>query len=504
MDAMETTPYDGCGLCFVGMRRLSRKTDKTHSPAKQMKKVLASVREVGGHVIGWADDIEVSGATDPMTRPGFGPWLRGENGPYDGIAGAAVDRIGRNVRDVLNTAYSAFESGKHLVTSDHVGFWDLSDPDQEADLLSKAATAQGEHRAIAKRNREETERARSEGDVKNQNSYGYKYVRLVPTGGVDHVAIDEPAAAIIREVANNILNDQTGTVTPYTEAARLSRAAILSPADHRGVMYGRKPTGRTWTGRTVAFILTSEAALGFLMHGNKAVIGPDGQPVRIAPELWDRATRTALIAKCAPKRKGNRAPKGTHLLTGRGTCGQCNGRLWVSGPNGIPTWGCTARVRGVPASQHCKPAPTIYMATLDQQVTEFFISRYGAGERMEQRWDPGTGYAGRIAELEHNRNRLKDDRRAGLYDAPDEQVWFRTEYKRITQEIAELKKLPERPSAMRLMPTGQTVAEAWQEAPDDAARREMLAEYNVHVVLFPRSVKNRVVITGRELPILAA
>ena len=27
----------------------------------------------GGHIIAWADDWEVSGATDPLTRRGFGP-----------------------------------------------------------------------------------------------------------------------------------------------------------------------------------------------------------------------------------------------------------------------------------------------------------------------------------------------------------------------------------------------------------------------------------------------
>jgi hypothetical protein len=66
--------------------------------------VLAVVDAVGGHIIAWADDWEVSGETDPMTRPKLGPWLRGERGPYDGIAGAAVDRLGRNLVDCLNVA----------------------------------------------------------------------------------------------------------------------------------------------------------------------------------------------------------------------------------------------------------------------------------------------------------------------------------------------------------------------------------------------------------------
>ncbi|WP_406457087.1 hypothetical protein OG782_32375 [Streptomyces sp. NBC_00876] len=87
-----TKPYDGCGKCMVAVRRLSRKTEKTNSPAKQAVQVAQAVAAFGGHIVGWADDWEVSGATDPLTRPWFGPWLRGEMGPYDGIAGAAVHR----------------------------------------------------------------------------------------------------------------------------------------------------------------------------------------------------------------------------------------------------------------------------------------------------------------------------------------------------------------------------------------------------------------------------
>ncbi|WP_329309685.1 recombinase family protein [Streptomyces sp. NBC_01262] len=93
---MITTEYDGCGKCLVAARRLSRRTDATSSPERQLDQILSAVASLGGHVIAFADDWEVSGATDPLTRPGLGPWLRDEMGPYSGIVGAAVDRIGRN------------------------------------------------------------------------------------------------------------------------------------------------------------------------------------------------------------------------------------------------------------------------------------------------------------------------------------------------------------------------------------------------------------------------
>ncbi|NEA77210.1 recombinase family protein [Streptomyces sp. SID13588] len=496
---MATSNYDGCGRCMVGVRRLSRKTDATSSPTRQKEQVLSAVAAVGGHVIAWADDMEVSGATDPMTRPGFGPWLRGEMGPYDGIAGASVDRIGRNVRDVLNTADSNKAAGRVLVTADHVGLWDLDDPNQEIDLTFKALGAQMEHRAIKKRNIDETERARKAGQPKQLNSYGYRYVRLIPTGKVDHVEIDPVAAKIIREVAERVLTDETGTITCATEAARLTRAAVPSPRDHRAMMYGRERQGFPWSPDSVRNILTSEASLGFLIHGNRPVIGTDGHPVRLAPELWSRATRDQLIEKLAPKKTvpRTRAPKGIRLLSGLAQCGNCGSRIYVAGSsNGGYRYGCQARQRGFPPPPPCKPAPRMKGDDLDNQVTDWFLARYGSGQVMRREFDAGTGYGARIADLKADRLRLREDRKAGLYDDADDAEWYRSEYARMGREIAEFKALPERPPGMHLVPTGQTIADAWHAAQDDAARRELLNNYEVRVKLFPRGAEERVQITG--------
>ncbi|MFD3410238.1 recombinase family protein [Streptomyces cyaneofuscatus] len=121
----------------------------TSSPERQRDNVLAVVESVGGHVMARADDWEVSGATDPMTRPELGPWLRGERGPYDGIAGAAVDRLGRSLVDCLNTGYMRRVTGKLLLTYGHDGPWDLDDPNDENRFTMEARGAQMELRAPA-------------------------------------------------------------------------------------------------------------------------------------------------------------------------------------------------------------------------------------------------------------------------------------------------------------------------------------------------------------------
>ncbi|MEU7190521.1 recombinase family protein [Streptomyces sp. NPDC045369] len=496
---MITGEYDGCGNCLLGVRRLSRKTDSTNSPEKQQNHILSAVEAVGGHVIAWADDWEVSGATDPLTRPKLGPWLRDEMGPYSGIAGAAVDRIGRNVVDVLNTGYAMRDAGKLLVTYGHDGPWDLNDPNDENRFTMEAWGAQMELRAIQKRNRDETQRARAAGQPKQKNRYGYRFVRLIPTGNVDHVELDPVASLILRDVAERILADETGTVTVHTEAARLNRAGVLSPADHRAVMYGRKPKGTLWNAKALKRMLTSEASLGYLMHDERPVIGRDGHAIRIAEPLWDHATRDALIKKTAAKYTGARAPKGTYLLAGISFCGTCGQRLYMAMRNDQhPAYGCTARVRGIPASAKCKPAPTMSVPRLNKGVEEWFLAEYGNHEIMNKMYDPGTGYAARIAEIEADRQRLRSDRQAGLYESESDTEWYRTEYSRMTREIGELKKLPERPAGMRWVSTGRTVEDDWKAAADDAARREILTEYDVRVTLHPRDAKHRFRCTGLD------
>ena len=498
MEDMLTTEYDGCGRCLVGVRRLSRKTDKTSSPQRQGDQDLKAASDAGGHIIAWADDWEVSGATDPMTRKGLGPWLRAEMGPYDGIVAPTVDRVGRNVRDTLNTQTLLTGQDRVIVTADHAGVWDFSDPNQENEWLVKAWGSQMELRAIQKRNRDETVRARENGEPKQRPSYGYMFARLSPTAKIDHVEIDPVAAEVIREVARRILADETGKVTCATEAARLNREGIPAPSDRRAQLYARPMKGHQWTAKTVAHILTSEAALGYLMHDGRAVMA-DGKPVRIAEPLWDRPTHDALVQATAPKRSGSRAPKGVQLLSGVAFCGNCGARLYIAGrANSRHAYGCTARVRGIPASAGCKPAPTMGITELDAYAGAWFLARYGAGDVMRKIYDPGTGHAAQIAELEATRKRLRDDRNAGLYDSADDAEWYRTEYKKVGEEIAALRTLPERKPGIRTVPTGRTIAQEWELA-DDARRREMLAEFEVRVVLHPTGHSPRVAITGMEI-----
>ncbi|WP_327723329.1 recombinase family protein [Streptomyces europaeiscabiei] len=101
----------------------------TSSPERQREDILTAAD--AGHIIGWADDSEVSGATDPMPRPRLGLCLRDERGPREGPVAAAADRLCRNGVDCLNTGHRTGDEGKLLVAHGHECPWD---PDDQVQL----------------------------------------------------------------------------------------------------------------------------------------------------------------------------------------------------------------------------------------------------------------------------------------------------------------------------------------------------------------------------------
>ncbi|MER5178130.1 recombinase family protein [Streptomyces sp. NPDC002896] len=457
----------------------------TSSPERQREDVLTAAASVGGHIIGWADDWEVSGATDPMTRPKLGPWLRDERGPYDGLVAAAVDRLGRNVVDCLNTGYKMRDEKKLLVTYGHEGPWDLDDQADENRFTMEAWGAQMGLRAIQRRNRNATVKMRAAGRPKGKPSYGFQHVRVVMGGKVDHVELHPHASTVIRNVARRILADPEN-VTPSSEAARLNREGELSPADHLAVMYGKPARGRPWYPASLRDILLSEAALGYLMHNGKPVIDQRGNPVRLCEGLWDRRTHEALkratLSRQMPTRRSNRP----YLLTEVALCGNCHNRLFTqTSALEPPRYVCTARNKGWPSARGCRPAPLIRAHLWDAMVEAWFLETFGDGLIVETVYDPGNGVPERIAELQASRERLRADRQAGLYDSSDDAEWFRKQYAAMGQELAALELEPHRPAGMVQRPTGETVADRWHKAPDVQARKEILLDFGVRVTLFP-------------------
>ena len=508
---LSVTPYDGCGKCLVGVLRLSEMTDTTNSPDKQVKQNRAVAAENGGHIIAWVQDWDVSGAVNPFVRKGFGPWLRDQMGPYDGISASAVGRIGRDLLDTLMVGRHMTTTGRQIYTYGHDGPWNLRDQNDEQNFTFQALGAQMEHRSIQRRTGQTAENMRAIGRKYGTVAYYYRYVRIGESRTVDHIELDPVPAKVLRTVAQRILADETGQFTVSSEARRLTSEGVPTSADYRRLRKGLASSGAAWGHTALYAMLVSQAALGYLMHDDKPELdhGPDedkrGRPIRIAPELWNYATHEALVKKLKPTPLPKpRAPKTDHLLIGAAYCGQCGHRLYIGNPttkaNGekLMVYVCKAKRKGFANAQHCKPAPSITIEQLDRAVVARFLADFGDKPQWEPAFDAGNDTTARLAEVEAELAILRDDRKAGLYNRPKDVEWFQREYKRLSEEAERLEAMPQRPASAYWTPTKHTVADLWHAAKSNRERRELLLSYSMRVEVFPMTAPTRYTITTQD------
>jgi hypothetical protein len=224
------------------------------------------------------------------------------------------------------------------------------------------------------------------------------------------------------------------------------------------------------------------------------LIDRDGNPMRLCEGVWDRPAHEALKKALVPRRTpwiGRRANR-PYMLTELALCGQCHNRLYTqTSRDEPPRYVCTARNKGWLSAKDCRPAPLIQARLLDACVEEWFLQRFGNGMIFETVYDEGNGVAERVAELKASRERLRADREAGLYDAPDDAAWFREKYAAMGQELAELELEPERLPGMVRRPTGETLEDRWDKALDAQARKEILMDFGVRVTLYPKTAPVR-------------
>ncbi|PRY56013.1 recombinase family protein [Glycomyces artemisiae] len=106
------------GLRIVGVVRLSRVTDVTTSPERQKESIERWAAEAGHRIVGWAEDLDVSGSTDPFEREELGPWLSERSGEFDGLCAAKIDRWARSIVHFSRLLAWCEEHGKLAATAD--------------------------------------------------------------------------------------------------------------------------------------------------------------------------------------------------------------------------------------------------------------------------------------------------------------------------------------------------------------------------------------------------
>ncbi|MEO3825711.1 recombinase family protein [Actinomadura sp. B10D3] len=481
-----------CGVRVLGATRLSRYRDSSTSPERQEAAVESVAASIGGFVIGWARDMDVSASgARASDRPELGAWLRRPS-DFDAIAWWRLDRAVRSMRDMADLAGWAKDHGKRLIFAEGPGGGrlelDMGSPISELILMILAFAAQMEGQAIRDRTAGASAYLRSVGRWSGGRvPFGTRPAphptELNREGGpAGWWLAEEPATAdIIRTMADLVIAGKSyHAVAAWLNAEHPG----VTPANHRALLAGRptNPAAR-WNPGMVSTLLRQQTLRGLVLEDGRPVHNEDGEVVRqgdalLNDDVWHRLQ--AAMDSRATSGPGRRS--GAHPLLGVLFCGTCGGRLyqaWLSpGPNRkapVRQYRCAAKAHG----RACVKPAYVVAKPVDAYVEREFLATAGNREIIEVVSIPAIDHTGEIAELEDEVRELAarlSKLRGPAADAVAGMLQSRSD------RLERLRATPVVSARTKRIRTGVDHAEKWAGA-EPAERRQMLLNAGVRVVV---------------------
>ncbi|MGW5617533.1 recombinase family protein [Streptomyces sp. NPDC003877] len=473
----------------VGAIRLSRYNDSSTSPEVQEEMITLAAHRIGGALVGWAKDIDVSALkTSPWEREELLYWLERPD-EWDVLIWQRMDRAVRSMADMANLGRFAKQHGKRLVFASGPGGdmleLDFGSAMSELIMLILAFAAQLEGQTIVERNQGAAARLQSLGRwAGGPVPYGFQPVRKTfPDGnegwwlGEHKETADIRRAAIARTIARKSYASTT---------AWLNDSGAVTPANHRARLAGRDedPESR-WTTTTVRSMLLSELNRGHLVtRDGTTVRNTDGSPViqgdalvsdETYRELKEATKDLAVSVLQAPRRKD------AHELLGILECHDCAANMHT-GTRSMPD-GTRAEVFRCNSDRHSKgtPKPTVTKATTLAWVHSEFIERFGFMRQTQVVRTPGVDHRAEIAELNENLAELGarlPQMRGAAADVVAGQM------NGISERLADLEQRPVEPPRVQEIELDTTWGDAFTAASDEGKRQIML-DMGVRVVVGP-------------------
>lgn len=375
--------------------RLSRVTDATTSPERQLAECRGVCDLRGYDVVGVAEDLDVSGAVDPFDRkrrPQLSNWLREHQREFDVIVTYRVDRLTRSIRHLQELVNWADDNGKLIVSATEPHF-DTSTPFAAVVIALMGTVAQMELEAISERNRSTAQHNIRAGKWRGGTPpWGYVPARV---DGDWRLVQDPEQVAIINEVVGRVLDHE-----PLQRIAHdLTRREVLTPKDHTLQLQGKPTKGTAWSVTPLRRSLLSEAMLGRVTdaHG-KPIRGDDGSPIVRADPILTREVFDRLGVELAGRSKrGEPSKVSSSLLLRVLHCGVCH--LPAYKFNGgshsqFPRYRCKSMT-----TAHKCGNRTIRIDETDKAVKQSILALLGDSERLVREWDSGSDNSAELAEI---------------------------------------------------------------------------------------------------------
>lgn len=433
-------------------------------------------------MVGWAEDIDVSGAVDPFDTPQLGEWLNERTPEFDIIGCWKLDRLGRNAIQLNKLFGWCGEHDKTIVScseSIDLGSW-------AGRMLASviAGLAEGELEAIRERQRASKAKLREIGRWSGgKPPYGYKAVRREDSAGWS-LEIDPKASTVVRRIVDELIDGK-----PLTRIGReLTSEGYRPPAAYYATVKagqpslrwsdGETPTGK-WGSTPLRNMLRSKALRGYVHHGGETIRDDDGMPIQLAEPLvtldeWELIQ--AALDRVKESRRG--IPKADPSpLAGLVVCFECeqtlhHDRTTVNRDNH----------RYVYRYYRCQNGDTAMIPAEDaeQMAEDAFLEQLGDQEVRERVWVPGDS---REAEMREALTALDElTQAAGRAKSATMKQRLQQQLDSLDTKIAELESAPKREARWEYRPTGGTYGSVW-EASDTDERRDLLRRSGITLAI---------------------
>ncbi|NNU26798.1 recombinase family protein [Isoptericola sediminis] len=515
---MDRTHREGTSVARVlGVVRLSRDREESTSPARQRESIEQWAQRLGHEVVGWAEDLDVSGAVAPWKRDELGQWLpatmgreasepeeeiawnRSRANEWDIICSWKLDRISRRALHTSQLHEWCKENGKQIASVEDG--YDLTTPIGEFLFNILASFGQMELETIKFRAKASFNELVRQGRWRGGwLPYGYRAEPADDGQGYRLVVDDDGmnTAATLRDIVARVIDGESVNRV----CASLNEQGVPAPMDAQRIREGNESKGALWRVGNLTKMLRSHTLLGWTEVGEKVkgddgkvrrttrlVRGDDGLPLQRAEPVIDRETFEKLQAVIDERKKpaGAAAKRADRsMLLGVAYC-LCGTPLYAyTGGRGKRYYRCG---RKAIAGARCEyETKSVRRDRLDGWVEQALLGTVGDVEVMQRTYRPGVDHSTEIADVLRALDELEDDRQAGLYATARTRDRFRAQHKALSARLDALEQLPSEPSGWDETPTGRTYREMWESLTTPQDKNTALRDLGVRAILHPSSL----------------
>ncbi|MGL6235706.1 MAG: recombinase family protein [Segniliparus sp.] len=483
--------------------RLSRLTDATTSPERQLDDSRTLCEQRDYVIVGSVEDLDVSATlTSPFERPALQEWIgdgkndHGRMHEIDVLVFWRMDRVVRHVFDILDLMRWCQAHSVKLVSVKEP-FLDFDSPYGMHSAMSIAWVAQMESAANSERSSSAARFNTRAGKFRGGTPpWGYLPDK---SSGQWRYAPDPVQVAAILEAVTRILDGESLRSVAHDFTAR----GELTPRDRFAQAQGREVKGYQWQIRVMQRALKSPTLLGQIVvreaatddegralrnHRGRKIAGPqtvvrddDGSPVvRSEPiltrDVFDRL-QAELQSRGQGQRKGQRE-KSDSLLLRVLSCGECGRPMYRhAGDQGRQQrYRCASSVNREPCGNR-----SVTLDHADTFLNENLLDLFGDSERRERTWDAGSDHSTELADIDATLADLTDQLGSAAFrkgtpqrDRLDQRITA------LAGRQTELASRAVRPSGWTWTPTGEKFAD-WWENQDVKAKNEWLRSTGVRL-----------------------